>query len=164
MKMRMQFIFRTLASWVILMALAACAGTADKPLVPSDLPPQTVRGNFPRDKAPQSLALLEILKASGVMPKTHRYGNRVYRAFTIACRTQENGAAHCTFASTVDCRGKSCRHEFRDSEGLAAILYDLPVAQGDSGVASPYIECLGSEAAPGFASCSVAQEIDYSGP
>ncbi|MEK7355747.1 MAG: hypothetical protein AAB250_04830, partial [Bdellovibrionota bacterium] len=127
--------------------VAGCASTTTSGAKPEgavtapSVRSSSVRISFPKDKPEQSSFLLGHLKASGARSTSSSGKQKIYRVFDLDCRTTVEGKRTCSFADSFGCRVKSCRRPVKDPEGLSNLLFDLPVAQGDSGAETPFIEC-----------------------
>lgn len=102
--------------------------------------------------------LFALLKTSGVPVKKIDYAE-VIKAFDVYCKVlMPNGNRTCTFKSG------STKYivPSKSSELLADLLFELNISQGDSGVATSYIECR-KYSATDF-SCDVAMPLDFQKP
>jgi hypothetical protein len=125
----------------------------------------SVRQSFPKDKPGQSQELFHILKVSGLKLKKMN-GGLGFRAYDVTCTTSgSSGDRQCVFLGDEPNRPKQRSYTVPEAEtkNLSAILFDLPVAQGDSGAQTPYIECW-ADTDSRNATCSVAIDLDYRGP
>ncbi len=146
---------------IAVLGTTSCAQKTASTVADTDSADESVRARFPKNKPAQSAELLRILRSAGVKPNVDSLGNRIYQAFEVECRPLA-----CRYSAQVNCLKKACLRQFNesDSEALSSLLFDLPVAQGGAGVATPYLACVVTPGAPESVSCHVAQLLDYPGP
>ncbi len=102
--------------------------------------------------------LFALLKTSGVPVKKIDYAE-VIKAFDVYCKVlMPNGNRTCTFKSGTT----KYTVPSKSSELLGDLLFGLNISQGDSGVATKYIECR-KYSATDF-DCDVAMPLDYQKP
>lgn len=114
----------------------------------------------PREKTHESTKVLLSLRAAG-LSGTKTAQTESFRAENVSClKDLTKNIWKCGFISN----GKNFEIPEKESEVLSGILFDLPVAQGDSGAATPFIECRMYDGDPENAQCDVAISLDYQGP
>jgi hypothetical protein len=176
-------------AWILATAVASfsvgCAHAAEKPSAKAEetkstaasvnegtlssppTTPQSLKAVFPKDKAPDSPRLFEILERARA-PMVKLENITVIRAYNVECRIAgETGGYTCSMKDKPSGLGKSRSVKVRgaDAEALAMLLFGLPVAQGDSGVETRFVECVRQGPKNTMAAdCSVAIDLDYQGP
>ena len=114
----------------------------------------------PRENSFQSTKVLSSLRSSG-LSGIQNGATEIYRAENLNClKDLTKNVWKCGFTS----QGKTYVIPEKESDILADILFDLPVAQGDSGAATPFVECRMYDKDPENARCDVAISLDYQGP
>ena len=105
-------------------------------------------------------SLLSSLKSSGLQGIKSGQ-TEIYRAESVSClKDLTREIWKCGFMNT----GKSYVVPVKESKALADVLFELPVAQGDSGAATSFIECRMFDGDPENAQCDVAISLDYPRP
>lgn len=114
----------------------------------------------PRRNALESTKVLSALKSSGLQG-IQNGATETFRAENLTClRDLSKDAWKCGFVNN----GRNYEVPEKESGELSGILFNLPVAQGDSGAATPFIECRMYDRDPENARCDVAISLDYQGP
>ena len=154
------------ALWIAasVVVLSSCQSAPKAVEIAAPTKPRTVREAFPREKPAQSEELFELLDS---VLKSKGENVRL-RAYDVSCLVDvANGARKCSLRAGPDAKARKYELSASKSERLSSLLFDLPVRQGDSGVATPFIECQqmsSGQTSSYFYSCSVATELDYPGP
>lgn len=121
---------------------------------------KSLRELYPKNKAGESGVVVEALKASGLLPLKSGQ-TEIYRAENVSClRELSVELWKCSFTHA----GKAYEIPNIESSTLSGILMNLPVPQGDSGVATSFIECRIFDGLPENADCDIAISLDYPGP
>ena len=140
------------------LTLQACAtkSTSTTPVVVPSA--NETKSESAADKPPLSPQLFALLKTSGVPVKKIDYAE-VIKAFDVYCKVaMPNGNRICTFKSGTT----KYTVPTKSSELLADLLFGLNISQGDSGVATTYIECRKYGATD--YGCDVAMPLDFEKP
>lgn len=104
----------------------------------------------------KSTAVLQALISSGMIAVKNGE-SRLFQAEDVSClRDLTKELWKCKFLS----QGKSYEIPPRESAVLSEILFELPVAQGDSGAATSFIGCRTNDGDPESAQCDIAVPLD----
>lgn len=148
-----------LITLTLLFVFIACSSKEKKsettsPTSDASFQPRSLREAFPQNLPKQSANLVKLLKAAGIKPQKSEdtFG---YRGYDLSCSSME-----CSLRSAPN--GKKLSLKGEKATQLAGIIFDLPVSQGDSGAETPFVECWTDN--KDYNNCSVAIQIDYSGP
>lgn len=135
---------------LLLFLLVACSTSQNK----------TIRELYPKNKPRDSKVVLSALKASGITPVINGKTS-IYVAVNVSCLRDLNIEVwKCSFTNS----GQTYVVPTIESAALSGILIGLPVPQGDSGVATSFIECRMFDGDPENADCDIAISLDYPGP
>lgn len=121
---------------------------------------KTIRELYPKNKPKDSKVVLSALEVSGITPVI-KGQTKYYVAVNVSCLRELNIELwKCSFMNS----GKQYDIPSIESAALSGILMNLPVPQGDSGVATSFIECRIFDGDPDNADCDIAISLDYPGP
>ena len=151
------------------LVLTACAHPPFCPSPTEGEQPHSLREAFPKDKKAQSEALFDFLVRAG-LPEQKTAETTKLTAYDFTCHNDSIAASRqvvCDFfaAPKNDLPNKHYQVADKDLAKVRDLLFSLPVSQGDSGAATEYVSCYQSVVSgKKETQCSVAIELDYSGP